>query len=441
MSKELADAINSQDLKALQAIINKEGFNANILLQTEGNKTPLMLAASLGNLEMVAALLKSGSNVNSETRLSHNTPLTFAIQGGNIGVIRMLLKAGAEVNHEGGLGYPIHDAISSNRLDILKLLIEYKANITAPAGMGQNALTLAVNGNKKEIVKFLLSFPDFDLNKRTPSGGTLLDSAISDAMDSGDLDIVKQLLEAHINPFLTVGATSILSDDKPLMSFKIPLDHAREKKSPELIKLLEEYQAKFLRDLEGGKFSPEQREHHRKIVQNYKSKYFIKETGHALGISADIRIDTPEGDTETLRAEGNSRYRSLLQLHHLLKGYHALPYYNTIEETYHNLEKFSSGAGTFTTKMLYDKFKNDEMVAIPLGFQSKEYEGAHDTSIIFYKDYFVICNRGLGKEAGSGAQVYRLTETEKSQITPEFIEKLTVANLSDLPIKRNFLKI
>src|SRR3546814_17715899 len=60
-------------------------------------QTPLMWAASSGNLEAIAALLKAGAQANRVTP-GQFTPLAFAITSGIPEAAKMLLDAGADAS-------------------------------------------------------------------------------------------------------------------------------------------------------------------------------------------------------------------------------------------------------------------------------------------------------------------------------------------------------
>ena len=63
--------------------------------------TPLMVAAMVGNVEMIQLLIEHGANINTETS-GHQNALTYAMESGHDEAARLLREAGAFVPK----GYP-----------------------------------------------------------------------------------------------------------------------------------------------------------------------------------------------------------------------------------------------------------------------------------------------------------------------------------------------
>lgn len=100
--------------------------------------SPLMLAAKMGQIEMVRLLLEKGVDLNYQT-LSQSgkiacTALIAGVQSGSFEMVSFLLKKGAQVDCE-GIYYStaLIEAVKLSRLDIVTLLLEYGANINAYA--------------------------------------------------------------------------------------------------------------------------------------------------------------------------------------------------------------------------------------------------------------------------------------------------------------------
>lgn len=126
--------------------------------------TPLMKAARHPQgYATVKLLIDYGADVNdiASERHDYRTVLHHSIFSGNLDIIRLLLTSGARYPRlDFDKPSPMDIAIISGRYDILKLLIEFDADVNGVANttIGQplhTALTQRID-NKKQIVKLLL---------------------------------------------------------------------------------------------------------------------------------------------------------------------------------------------------------------------------------------------------------------------------------------------
>lgn len=89
----LTKAILANDLETVKRLIN-QGVELNFSYDT----TPLALAASLGNLEIVQLLIEGGANINLQMEDEGDTALMVASLYGHYEVVKRLVEAGADVN-------------------------------------------------------------------------------------------------------------------------------------------------------------------------------------------------------------------------------------------------------------------------------------------------------------------------------------------------------
>jgi ankyrin len=158
---------------------------------TVGHWTPLQIAAQLDNLPMARLLLEHGADVvqydgrrrpsysaihaarsgemvqllldhhaDPEQRVSNasgNTPLHCYAKRGNIEAMRAILQNGVEVDPIAGFfSYtPLHFAVPHG-IDIVKLLVEYGANVKKRDGSLQTPLHLAARAGMTDVVDMLL---------------------------------------------------------------------------------------------------------------------------------------------------------------------------------------------------------------------------------------------------------------------------------------------
>ena len=114
-------------------------------LDTENAYSALELAAALGELEVIGALLAGGA---SPDRGWVQTPLEAAAHEGHAEVVRCLLAAGADVNLGGEEAItPLMSAASGNHVEVVALLLEHGAEPGLRSDVGDTALhSAAVNG-------------------------------------------------------------------------------------------------------------------------------------------------------------------------------------------------------------------------------------------------------------------------------------------------------
>ncbi len=115
----------------------------------------LIKASQYGRKDIVAMLIKSGTNANAKNKYG-NTALLEATQNGYKEIIQMLIEAGADVNVQDKDGNTalIHAAQNDN-LDIIRLLISFNANILEKNNEGDSIYTILYKKRGSGIDKFI----------------------------------------------------------------------------------------------------------------------------------------------------------------------------------------------------------------------------------------------------------------------------------------------
>lgn len=140
----------------------------------EQGRTPLMLAAVTGELEVVEMVLEAKPNVNVTTPAGA-TAMHYAAAFGHIDIARTILRAGAETNPIDIQGRtPLWAAAQQGHVDMVKLLAGRGADVNHPDSIGGiTPLMTAAAGGKTKTVSALLDL-GADANVTSAGGHTAL---------------------------------------------------------------------------------------------------------------------------------------------------------------------------------------------------------------------------------------------------------------------------
>ena len=176
------------------------------------------------------------------------TALTYAALKGNLSLARTLIATGAKVNlHDKNPGWtPLMHAAFHGHEDIVKLLLEHKANINAFSAKGATPLMLAASKGREGVVRVLLE-KGADITLRDRAGATALQRAVQ----AGHTRIEAMLREAQgwteltyaswngrlddVRALVAKGADVNLHDKEPGWT---PLMHAAFHGHADIVKLL-----------------------------------------------------------------------------------------------------------------------------------------------------------------------------------------------------------
>ncbi|KAH8652892.1 ankyrin repeat-containing domain protein [Ilyonectria robusta] len=140
---------------------------------------------------VVKRLIAAGARVRAKDRGFGGTPLVGAIQGGKTANARVLLEAGSDVNHvlnvDGKRRTLLHLAAQDGILEMMQLLLDWKANPNILDEMGGSPAQWAARDNHAEAVRILLAGgldPNFDKGY-----------SLRIALSLGHLEVAKLLLQ------------------------------------------------------------------------------------------------------------------------------------------------------------------------------------------------------------------------------------------------------
>jgi len=167
----------------------------------------LLLAVQTNNFSDVKKYIKKGADVNSRNFL------VFATNPENdLEIIKILIEAKADVNKPDEQGRtPLISAARNNNIEAFKLILTANANVNSQDNAGNTALIEAIDTNNIEMVKLLIS-SNADLNIINKNGVF----ALLAATNSNKIEIVELLLNAKANPNTVsdLGTALIMASSK-----------------------------------------------------------------------------------------------------------------------------------------------------------------------------------------------------------------------------------
>jgi ankyrin repeat protein len=119
--------------------------------------TPLHLASFFGHRELALQLIERGAEVDARsTNAMKNTPLHAAAAGRKLELVKLLLdeKADVKARQEGGWT-ALHAAAQNGDRDIVEMLVAHGADLQARADNNQSALDLALQEGRQDVAALL----------------------------------------------------------------------------------------------------------------------------------------------------------------------------------------------------------------------------------------------------------------------------------------------
>ena len=158
-------AVRDDNVQAVKFCMEYLKMDKNPGVQIENiskRKTPLHLAAQLGNLEIVQ-LIKSCLNLINPTDEGGWSVLHLAASNGHVDIVKEIAKDLDQKDPKAGTENrtPLHLAAMQGYLEIVKYLHEVGADMCITEKNGCNALDLARKNNHHSIVVFLCQYPLF----------------------------------------------------------------------------------------------------------------------------------------------------------------------------------------------------------------------------------------------------------------------------------------
>ena len=163
-SDYLHDAIEVNNVNIVKLLVNR-GIDVNQIAKEEngtyyyGGRSPLSLAVFNQNAEIVKFLLLHDADVNMDEEPILYTAVNWydSYKKTSFNIIRLILDAGADIDVRYSGSTPLITAVKKGYTDVVKLLIEYRADVNYSDKKGKKPLYYAINSSKKnEIIKLLV---------------------------------------------------------------------------------------------------------------------------------------------------------------------------------------------------------------------------------------------------------------------------------------------
>jgi len=176
--------------KTAKTIEFKDDNDKTALLTNAASKNP--------NMNIIRFLVdKQGANIETTDQFGNNA-LFYAIENGSLPLIKYLLTAQRRklnVGHKNNDGETaLMKAVQKNRVDIVKLLLSSGADINAVNNDGDSVLMYAIESDNPDLIRYLITQNKIDIKHSNNLGRTVLHIAVT--RDSKNIvSIIKVILD------------------------------------------------------------------------------------------------------------------------------------------------------------------------------------------------------------------------------------------------------
>ncbi len=192
-SAQILGQILHHAVKEQNEVITKELLNqgADVSICDSAGKRPIDHAAQVGNIKLVRLLIEHGAKVDLGEE-KHNQPLHYAAALGREDIVELLVNNGARIDAIDKEGYQaIHRAAAGGHKDVVELLLKKGVRIDAlTEGVGWQPLHVAARKGQLEMVKWLL-----DQKADVNAEDTNKNQPLHLALDANRLKIARLLIQ------------------------------------------------------------------------------------------------------------------------------------------------------------------------------------------------------------------------------------------------------
>ena len=160
---------------------------------TDPNRDTCLSAAYHGHTDTVRYLVSLPEVDLNHQDSNKRTALHSAVEGKHADVVQVLIDAGADIETKDDEGRSaLYLASNSEELPTVKMLVKAGADVRATDANRNTCLILAACLGHTDIVRYLMSLPEVDLNHQ----GSKNDTALHCAVEEKHADVVQVLLQS-----------------------------------------------------------------------------------------------------------------------------------------------------------------------------------------------------------------------------------------------------
>lgn len=186
-------AVSTRNLDMVRLLVDN---GAVVRIGDNNLRSPIHFANWAGHKEMIDLLLEKGAVVDTRA-IGGATPLIHSSLNGNFEMSRHLIERGADIHTQcNSLTTPLYFAVVNDSRDLYEYLLQAGAEVDVPDFLDRTPLAIAVRDGNPALVESLIENGSDPFRKDRHLGGSLLHLAAVE----GHADVLEILIRAGVDP-------------------------------------------------------------------------------------------------------------------------------------------------------------------------------------------------------------------------------------------------
>jgi ankyrin repeat protein len=186
--------------KLILLLLLLNSVNVAFTSETEHNTVSLFEAVFNGDIKKATELLSRG-NLNINAKDNNGFPVLMNAMISAPKLVKLLIEFGADVNVQDIHQWtPLIHAVASESPELVQLLIKSNANVNAKNKNGNTALMFAVTRKSPELVQLLIN-NEADINAKNNLGEAALDLAFDKLQDLPVDNNIKEIINLILTKY------------------------------------------------------------------------------------------------------------------------------------------------------------------------------------------------------------------------------------------------